>query len=116
MGAGSSHHEVGRRPSLYLSLCAHPSNVLESPCQASIRRYNQKERAMSDPGIPSQSQEVFHGDLLAVRVETIASPSGARRYEIVEHPDAVAIVALRDDPAGNEPQVALVRQSRPAIG
>ena len=71
---------------------------------------------MSDPGTPSQSQEVFHGDLLAVRVETIASPSGAQRYEIVEHPDAVAIVALRDDPAGNEPQVALVRQSRPAIG
>jgi 8-oxo-dGTP pyrophosphatase MutT (NUDIX family) len=71
---------------------------------------------MSDPGTPSQSQEVFHGNLLAVRVETIASPSGAQRYEIVEHPDAVAIVALRDDPAGNEPQVALVRQSRPAIG
>jgi ADP-ribose pyrophosphatase len=71
---------------------------------------------MSDPGTPSQSQEVFHGNLLAVRVETVSSPSGAQRYEIVEHPDAVAIVALRDDPAGDEPQVALVRQSRPAIG
>ena len=72
---------------------------------------------MSHPGGSSQSQEVFHGDLLTVRVETIPSSAGApQRYEIVEHPDAVAIVALRDDPAGSEPQVALVRQSRPAIG
>jgi ADP-ribose pyrophosphatase len=71
---------------------------------------------MSDPGTPSQSQEVFHGDLLTVRVETITSPSGEQRYEIVEHPDAVAIVALRADPAGGAPQVALVRQSRPALG
>jgi len=76
-----------------------------------------KERAMSDPGASSQSQEVFHGDLLTVRVETVSSPSGqAQRYEIVEHPDAVAIVALRDDPAGDKPQVAFVRQPRPAIG
>ena len=33
---------------------------------------------MSDPGTPSQSQEVFRGDLLPVRVETISSPSGQR--------------------------------------
>jgi len=72
---------------------------------------------MSEPGASSQSQEVFHGDLLTVRVETIPSSTGApQRYEIVEHPDAVAIVALRDDPAGSAPQVALVRQSRPALG
>ncbi len=72
---------------------------------------------MSDPGTPSRGQEVFHGDLIAVRVETIPSPTGhAQRYEIVEHPDAVAIVALRDDAAVSEPQVALVRQSRPALG
>jgi ADP-ribose pyrophosphatase len=71
---------------------------------------------MSDPGAASQSQEVFRGNLLTVRVETMSSPSGEQRYEIVEHPDAVAIVALRDDPAGGAPQIALVRQSRPAIG
>jgi ADP-ribose pyrophosphatase len=72
---------------------------------------------MSEPGATPQSQEVFHGDLLTVRVETIPSPAGApQRYEIVDHPDAVAIVALRDDSTGSEPQVALVRQSRPAIG
>jgi ADP-ribose pyrophosphatase len=72
---------------------------------------------MSGPGTPSPGQEVFHGDLLTVRIETIPSPSGhAQRYEIVEHPDAVAIVALRHDPAGGEPRVAFVRQSRPALG
>jgi ADP-ribose diphosphatase len=78
---------------------------------------NMKEGAVSDPGTPSQGQEVFHGDLIAVRVETVSSPGGhVQRYEIVEHPDAVAIVALRTDSAGSEPQVALVRQSRPALG
>jgi ADP-ribose pyrophosphatase len=72
---------------------------------------------MADRDAPADDQEVFHGNLLTVRVETIPSPSGApQRYEIVEHPDAVAIVAMRDDPAGGEPQVALVRQSRPAVG
>jgi ADP-ribose pyrophosphatase len=72
---------------------------------------------MSEPGASSQSQDVFHGDLLTVRVETISSPAGApQRYEIVEHPDAVAIVALRTDSAGGAAQVALVRQSRPALG
>jgi ADP-ribose pyrophosphatase len=72
---------------------------------------------MSDPGASSQSQEVFHGDLLTVRVETIPSSAGApQRYEIVEHPDAVAIVALRTDSAGGASKVALVRQSRPALG
>jgi ADP-ribose pyrophosphatase len=76
-----------------------------------------KEGAVSDPDTPSQGQEVFHGDLIAVRVETVSSPTGhAQRYEIVEHPDAVAIVALRDDPSGGEAQIALVRQSRPALG
>jgi ADP-ribose pyrophosphatase len=75
-----------------------------------------KEGAVSDPGTPSQGQEVFRGDLIAVRVETISSPDGqTQRYEIVEHPDAVAIVALRNDSAGGAPRVALVRQSRPAL-
>jgi ADP-ribose pyrophosphatase len=73
---------------------------------------------MSDQSASHDEREVFHGDLLTVRVQTVTSPSGApQRYEIVEHPDAVAIVALRVDPRAPEAgsQVALVRQSRPAV-
>jgi 8-oxo-dGTP pyrophosphatase MutT (NUDIX family) len=72
------------------------------------------------------SEEVYAGKLITVRVETLPQPiGGTQRFEIVEHPDAVAIVALRAAPAtdasnasdaSGEPQVALVRQPRPAIG
>lgn len=68
---------------------------------------------------PERSEEVYRGAFINVRVETLLEPiGGTRRFEIVEHPDAVAIVAVRSDPDmpdGNL-QVALVRQRRPAIG
>ncbi len=65
------------------------------------------------------TEDVYDGTLISVRVKTLAEPhGGTRRFEIVEHPDAVAIVALRDearDARDVEPLVALVRQERPAI-
>lgn len=62
-------------------------------------------------------QEVYHGTLIQVLRRTLPAPSGGQtQFDIVVHPGAVAIVALRDDPAhpGN-PLVALVQQERPAI-
>src|SRR5579863_6935888 len=62
---------------------------------------------------------VYRGALLTLRLATLPEPQGGvSRYEIVEHPGAVAIVALRMAPgaAGDEPLVALARQHRPAIG
>jgi 8-oxo-dGTP pyrophosphatase MutT (NUDIX family) len=62
-------------------------------------------------------EEVYRGSLIRVLRRTLSAPSGGRaQYDIVEHPDSVAIAALRDDPAhpGN-PLVALVQQERPAI-
>ena len=47
----------------------------------------------------------------AVRVDVLEGPDGTFTREVVEHPDAVAIVAL--DAAG---RVALVRQHRQPIG
>ena len=65
------------------------------------------------------SEEFFHGKLITLRVETIPQQGGGTsHFEIVEHPDAVAIVALRYDAAnGSEvaPQVVLVNQERPAV-
>jgi len=60
-------------------------------------------------------REVFHGKLISVRVETLPQPiGGTRDFEIVEHPDAVAVVAVRTA-ADGVPEVALVRQQRPAV-
>ena len=62
-------------------------------------------------------EEVYRGTLIRVLRRTLPAPSGGRtQFDVVEHPDAVAIVALRDDPAHvGSPLVALVRQERPAI-
>ena len=66
------------------------------------------------------NEEIFHGKLINLRIQTLPEPSGGTsRFEIVEHPDAVAIVAFRYDTldqSSGEPQVVLVSQHRPAIG
>lgn len=62
-------------------------------------------------------EEVYRGPLIRVLRRTLATPSGGRsQFDIVEHPGAVAIVALRDDPAHPGSRlVALVQQERPAV-
>jgi 8-oxo-dGTP pyrophosphatase MutT (NUDIX family) len=59
---------------------------------------------------------IFRGALLTLRTQRAQGPDGRERlYEIVDHPPAVAVVAVwRRE--GLEPVVALVRQPRPAVG
>ncbi len=58
------------------------------------------------------SEQVFSGSRINVRVDEVAMADGRRaRREVVEHPDAVVILALRDD--GN---IAFVRQWRHPTG
>lgn len=68
---------------------------------------------------PLSSQEIYRGKIVTLRIQTVPQPiGGTTRFEIVEHPDAVAIVAVRGDPldaTGGQPHVALVKQPRPAI-
>jgi ADP-ribose pyrophosphatase len=74
----------------------------------------------------SRGEVVFAGKLLTVRREPVHHADGSvSLYEIVDHPDAVAVVALRqvdgiDRGESSRPDstwlVALVRQMRPAIG
>lgn len=60
-----------------------------------------------------RSQQVFSGRLLTVRVDDVMLEDGRRATrEIVEHPGAVAIVAVQGE--GDAQQVALVRQFRKA--
>ena len=58
------------------------------------------------------SQRVFDGRLIRVRVDTVRLPDGSeRRREVVEHPGAVAILPVL--PGG---ELVLVRQYRHAVG
>jgi len=58
------------------------------------------------------SQVVYDGTLARVRMDRVAMPGGeVQEREIVEHPEAVAVVALDDDGS-----VLLVRQHRTALG
>jgi ADP-ribose pyrophosphatase len=65
------------------------------------------------------SQEIYRGKIVTLKLEDVPQPiGGTTRFEIVEHPDAVAIVAARYDPAAgptSEPLILLVRQQRPAV-
>ena len=57
------------------------------------------------------SRRVFTGRAFAVRVDEIESRSGRRTtFEVIEHPGAVAIVAMLPDT-----QILLVRQTRHAV-
>ncbi len=58
------------------------------------------------------SRTVFEGRLIAVRVDEVELPGGARATrEIVSHPGAVVIVPLL-----GEGRVVMIRQYRPAAG
>lgn len=58
------------------------------------------------------SEQVFNGSRINVRVDDVTMADGRRaRREVVEHPDAVVILALRDDGA-----IAFVRQWRHPTG
>lgn len=72
-----------------------------------------KGHDMSDT---SQGEVVYRGKLITVRKQPVPQPNGSMAlYDIVDHPDAVGIVAVRTDLGAGEPYVALVRQVRPAI-
>ena len=58
------------------------------------------------------SVQVFSGQRISVRVDEVAMADGRRaRREVVEHPDAVVVLAIRDDG-----DIAFVRQWRHPTG
>ena len=74
-------------------------------------------RAMADPRdhlteTVRSSERVFDGERIRVRVDEVDMARGRRaRREVVEHPDAVVILAIRDDG-----DIAFVRQWRHPTG
>jgi ADP-ribose pyrophosphatase len=90
-----------------------------------VRQDKQSKQSKRDQlgghgGQEKPGEIVYPGRFIQVRMLPVKHPDGREsRYEIVDHADAVAIVAVRYDPAegrGAEPLVALVGQQRPAIG
>jgi len=58
------------------------------------------------------SRRVFTGRAFSVRVDEMENPSGRRwRLDVVEHPGAIAIVAMLPDR-----EIVLVQQTRHAVG
>ena len=67
---------------------------------------------MTEPGQLS-SRRVYDGKMLKVDLDTVRFPNGKTgELEMVRHPGAAAVVPFLSDPAGDDPQVLLLRQYR----
>jgi ADP-ribose pyrophosphatase len=60
-----------------------------------------------------RSRRVYTGKIISLDVDTVRFPDGsAGELEMVRHPGASAVVPFLSDPAGEDPQVLLIRQYR----
>ena len=63
------------------------------------------------------SRELYKGKIITLNRDTVRLPDGTvTEMDIARHSGASAIVPFMNDPAGNEPQVLLIRQYRFAAG
>ncbi len=67
---------------------------------------------MSDPGQLS-TRRAYTGRVISLDVDTVRFPDGSSgELEMVRHPGASAVVPFLSDPAGDDPQILLIRQYR----
>jgi ADP-ribose pyrophosphatase len=60
-----------------------------------------------------ESRRVYFGKVISLDVDTVRFPDGSvGEMEMVRHPGASAVVPFLSDPAGEDPQVLLIRQYR----
>jgi len=74
---------------------------------------------MSDDTQPGQlsSRRVHTGRIVHLDVDTVRFPDGSvGELEIFRHPGASAVVPFLSDPAGDDPQLLLIKQYRYAAG
>jgi ADP-ribose pyrophosphatase len=79
---------------------------------------------MPDAPAPSQAEpgqvstrRLHTGKIVHLDVDTVRFPDGSTgELEIFRHPGASAVVPFLSDPAGDDPQVLLIRQYRYAAG
>lgn len=71
---------------------------------------------MSD-GARVKSTRAYSGRVISLDLDEVRFPDGTTgELEIIRHPGASAIVPFLTDPAGDDPQVLLLRQYRYAAG
>lgn len=74
---------------------------------------------MSDDAKPGmiRSEPAYSGKLVKLFHDTVRFPDGSTgELDVVRHPGASAIVPFLSDPAGDDPQLLLIRQYRYAAG
>ena len=74
---------------------------------------------MSEETKPGQiaSELIYEGRIVKLHRDTVRFPDGSTgKLEIVRHPGASAIVPFLSDPAGDDPQLLLIKQYRYAAG
>jgi ADP-ribose pyrophosphatase len=59
------------------------------------------------------SHRVYRGRIINLDVDTVRFPNGSvGELEMIRHPGAAAVVPFLSDPAGEDPQILLLRQYR----
>lgn len=60
-----------------------------------------------------ESRRAYSGRIISLDVDRVRFPDGSEgELEMVRHPGAAAVVPFLSDPAGNDPQVLLIKQYR----
>lgn len=63
------------------------------------------------------SHRIYTGKIVTLDVDQVRFPDGSTgEMEIVRHPGAAAILPFLSDPAGDDPQIMLLKQFRHATG
>lgn len=72
----------------------------------------------SRPAEQLASERLYTGRIISLDRDTVRFPDGSvtNEFDIARHPGASAIVPFMNDPAGEEPQLLLLRQYRYAAG
>lgn len=69
------------------------------------------------PDAQVDSTNLYRGKIISLDRDTVRFPDGSTSaFDIARHPGASAVVPFLSDPAGDEPQVLLIRQFRYAAG
>jgi ADP-ribose pyrophosphatase len=59
------------------------------------------------------SRRIYSGRIISLDVDTVRFPNGSvGELEMIRHPGAAAVVPFLSDPAGNDPQILLLKQYR----
>lgn len=71
---------------------------------------------MAEPG-RIESRPIYRGRIVDLNVDTVRFPDGSTgELEMIRHSGAAAVLPVLGDPAGDDPQILLIRQYRYATG